>query len=269
VPEEFRGFAYEGAAMAFALLDAFPGPRGRRLTGFLDGPASEHVYMAYVGAGWALAKLPSPLWSRVSTPDPVLRWLALDGYGFHQAYFHTGRYVRRQHCTAGPDRPVDGPPAYRVRVVDQGVGRALWFVCGADVDRVATTIRGFAPERHADLFSGAGLAATYAGGADVTELRRLRDAAGEHRGVLAQGCAFGAKARVRAGIVQPHTAVATEVFCGMSPEKAAKVTADALPVDDDVPPAHAGGATPRDAGVPAYERWRRRIADVFEERAVP
>lgn len=262
VPTEFRGFAYEGAAMAFALLDALGQPGGSRLTAFVDGPASAHVYMAYVGAGWALAKLPGPLWRRVAVPDPLLRWLAWDGYGFHQAYFRTDSYVRRQHRTAGPGRPVNGPVAYRARVVDQGVGRAMWFVCGADVDLLASTIRGFAPQRHADLFSGAGLAATYAGGAGEAELRRLREAAGEHRGVLAQGAAFGAQARLRAGLLQSHTTVATGVFCQMSPQEAAKVTEEALPADGDAAPADADGSTP------AYERWRRRIAEVLQERAV-
>ena len=29
--------------------------------------------------------------------DPLLGWLAIDGYGFHQAYFHTARYVGEQY----------------------------------------------------------------------------------------------------------------------------------------------------------------------------
>jgi enediyne biosynthesis protein E3 len=266
VPAQFRGFAYEGAAMAFTLLDALPVPGRGRLAEFLAGTGSPHVYMAYVGAGWALARLPRPLWTRVTVPDPLLRWLALDGYGFHQAYFRTDAYVRRQHRTAGPDRPVGGPAAYRARVVDQGVGRALWFVCGADVECVLATIRGFAPSRQSDLFSGAGLAATYAGGAGEAELQRLRGAAGEHRAALAQGSAFAAKARLRAGLVAPHTAIATEVFCAMDPETAAKVTDDALPPDADPPFPGGAGGSPVEAQVPAYERWRRRIADVFAER---
>jgi hypothetical protein len=251
LPTPLRGFGYEGAAMAFALLDALPVPGRGRLDRFLAGAGADHIYMAYVGAGWALARLPRPLHRRLAVADPLLRWLVLDGYGFHQAYFHTGRYVYGQYQQTALRWPPGGPQWYVPHVVDQGIGRALWFVYGTDPARVAGAIGRFAPGRHADLFSGAGLAATYAGGADETELRVLRDAAGKHRPALAQGSAFAAQARIRAGLQQPATATATGVFCDMTPEKAAKVTDDALPdpVGDDP--------------VPAYERWRRAIAAQF------
>lgn len=252
VPDPLRGFAYEGAAMAFALLDALPGPGRRRTATFIDGPAGRHTYMAHVGAGWALARLPRPLRSRLPVSDPLLRWLVLDGYGFHQAYFHTAQYVGDQRRGPGPGWPADGPAWYVPHVVDQGIGRALWFVCGTDVERIVRTIDGFAPERHADLYSGVGLAATYAGGAVEPELRHLSDSAGPHRPALAQGSAFAAKARIRAGLLQPGTAVATDVLCGLTPEKAAKVTDDAIPELGQ-------GET-----IPAYERWRRTIAAQFD-----
>ena len=70
---------------------------------------------------------------------------------------------------------------------------------------------------------------------------------------LAQGSAFAAGARVRAGLVVPHNEVATQVFCGMSTAEAAKVTDVTLPRGQD-------GATP------AYERWRQAIAAEFEGR---
>lgn len=256
VPAAMRGFGYEGAAMAFALLDALPVPGAGRFAGFLAGAGAPHTYMLHVGAGWALARLPRAVHRRLPVTDPLLRWLALDGYGFHQAYFHTARYVRDQHRDACPSWPADGPADYRARAVDQGVGRALWFVCGADPERVTRTVRSFDRARHADLWSGVGLAATYAGGVPPEGLRGLRDDAGEHRPALAQGSAFAAQARLRAGLATPGTAAATEVFCAMPPEKAARVTDDTLPVDT-------AGAVLDGVPVPAYEVWRRRIADRF------
>src|SRR5690242_12608533 len=59
VSTRFRGFAYEGAAMAFAIRDATGLGRGL-VPAFLAGCGREHVYMAYVGVGWAMARLPRP-----------------------------------------------------------------------------------------------------------------------------------------------------------------------------------------------------------------
>ncbi|PZG24359.1 enediyne biosynthesis protein [Micromonospora craterilacus] len=249
VEPDMRGFAYEGAAMGFAVLDGLTG--GSRVARFLAGPADRHVYMVHVGMGWAMARLPR--WRRraVQPTDRLLGWLALDGYGFHQAYFHTARYVREHH--RGHVGPWPGDPAGRWtgQVVDQGIGRALWFVAGADPDRVADTIDRFPAERREDLYSGTALAATYAGGASREVLLRLAVRGAAHAPAMAQGSAFAAQARGRAGLTTEHTGVATEVFCGTPAAQAAKVTQTALDgLDHDGP-------------VPAYLVWRQRIAEQF------
>lgn len=249
LPTRYQGFAYEGAAMGFALLDGLL-PRSRRTAAFLRGPGDAHVYMAYVGIGWAMARLPGPLWPDTSGLDPLLRWLVHDGYGFHQAYFHTDRYVHQRVRDARAARRT-GDGAYALRAADQGIGRALWFVGGTDVDRVARLVEGFSAERRSDLYSGVGLAATYAGGADEDELRRLREHAGQHRGFLAQGSAFAAEARARAGIVVPHTELGTAVLCGTDAEKAARASRDLRP-DTTAPET--------DTARPRYEVWRSSLA---------
>ncbi|MFC0031638.1 DUF1702 family protein [Micromonospora chaiyaphumensis] len=254
IPTQFRGFAYEGAAMALAMRDGLRVGRPRHVAELLAGRGDAHAYMAYVGVGWAMARLPRFRWHRLHAPDPLLRWLVLDGYGFHQAYFRTARYAYLAYRPAAFPWPGDDRTGYAVRAIDQGVGRALWFVGGTDVDRVGELIGRFAPERRADLYAGAGLAATYAGGASEAELVRFRQAAGEHRDQLAQGSAFAAGARVRAGLVVPHNEVATAVFCGTTPAEAAKVTDAAL--------AQARPTATR----PAYESWRLAIAEEFRHR---
>ncbi|MEV7008602.1 DUF1702 family protein [Streptosporangium sp. NPDC051022] len=251
IPTRFRGFAYEGAAMGFAVLDALPLGGGDRIARFLAGRGDDHIYMVYVGIGWAMARLPRFRWPEISAFDPMLRWLVLDGYGFHQAYFRTGRYVHGQFLDPRFPWTADRFQWYANHAVDQGIGRAMWFVGGTDADLVATMIDRFPESRRSDLYAGAGLAATYAGGADEQELRTFWQRAGEYRPQVAQGCAFAAEARQRAGLVVPHTLLATRVFCDMTPEQAARISEKARPDG------------PVQGDVPAYEVWRRRIADEF------
>lgn len=247
VPREFRGFAYEGAAMACSIMDALPGSKGQRLSGLLAGRGDAHTYMAYVGIGWAMARLPRMLHPDIGRTDPLLRWLILDGYGFHQAYFRTARYVHGQYREQKLPWPQD-QASYAQRAVDQGIGRALWFVGGTDVDAVQALVDAFPPARRGDLYSGVGLAATYAGGAGADELLRLRESVGAYRPQLLQGSAFAAEARERAGLTVPHTQLATEVLCGMKPHEAAGVCRELRP----------GAAHWVDT--PAYETWRQHIA---------
>ena len=248
VERELHGFAYEGAGMALALRDALSPLRKDRLARFLAGPGDAHSYIIHVGAGWILARLPlSParLLSRLA--DPVLRWLALDGYGFHEGFFRWPQSVEHGHVP-GKLR------GYERRGFDQGLGRSLWFVEGADVRRLPATIQSFALERRPDLWSGLGLACGYAGGRTRAELEELRRAAGPCAPQLAQGVAFAAKARERAGNMAPHTELACKVVCGTSAAQAAEVTDETL---RDLPADR--------PGEPAFEVWRRRIQERFTE----
>ncbi|NLU79172.1 DUF1702 family protein [Micromonospora sp. HNM0581] len=258
VPRRFRGFAYEGAAMGFALVDALTPGSPRRSAEFLAGSGGRHVYMAYVGIGWALARLPRFLWRRAAAAatDPLLRWLVHDGYGFHQAYFHTDTYVRGRRPVTDFPWPPEGPASYAARAIDQGIGRATWFVAGSDPTIAADLIDRFAQERRQDLYSGAGLAAAYAGGCTEDELRLFLHRAGEHAPFVAQSAAFAAQARIRAGLLMPHTELATRVLCRTSAAEAARVTDELIPAEPIAP------------GLPAYEMWRRAVAERFRAARV-
>lgn len=251
VPVAWRGFAYEGAGMGAAMLDGLPFGGDGHVAALLEETGAEHVYMIYVGVGWAMARLPRFRWPSAGLFDPLLRGLVLDGYGFHQAYFHTRRYVHQQYQDLPFPWPDNETRHHSHHIVDQGIGRALWFVGGTDVDQVTTLVERFPHLRRADLYAGVGLAATYAGGVGEAELISLRERAGRYRPQLVQGSAFAAEARVRAGNVLPHTAVATRVLCGTTPVHAARIT-------QDVRPAH-----PVDGAAPAYEYWRHDIAGQF------
>jgi enediyne biosynthesis protein E3 len=236
IDNERRGFAYEGAAMALAVIDAMARWRAPRWREFLDGPGEPHAYMVHVGAGWAMARV-GPLARRVEqTMDPLLRPLAYDGFGFHEAYFHAERYSNGQR----PPAALEGDQRH---AFDQGLGRGFWFVESADPARVAQRIETFADERRDDLWSGVGLACAYAGSADAAALADLRASAGDRAPWMAQGAAFAAKARLRAGNPAPHTRAACEALAALDDIAAARVTDEAL------------------VGAPDYEQWRRRIRD--------
>ena len=251
VPTRFRGFAYEGAGMGLAVLDGMPVGRSDRVQRFLAGAGDKNNYMVYVGVGWAMARLPRMCWRGLYAPDPLLRWLALDGYGFHQAYFRTDKYVKEQWVEPSFPWPTDDRWGYANRAIDQGIGRAMWFVGGTDPVAVADLIDAFAPSRRADLYSGAGLAATYAGGVDEAELQIFAQRAGEFLPQVAQASAFAAEARIRAGLLVPHTELAAHVLCGTDATRAAALT-------QELRPDH-----PIDGDEPAFELWRQQIASAL------
>ncbi|MCW2933279.1 MAG: hypothetical protein JWM19_4241 [Actinomycetia bacterium] len=258
VDAELRGFAYEGATMALTILDATG--RGHRTRDLLRGPGQSHIFLAYIGIGFAMARLPRPLWKKV-VPDltgdpyyPTMSWLAVDGYGFDRAYFDTPRWVDAQRVP----RPYSwgGSPDYFLRAVDQGIGRALWFICGGHAPSVATAVGRFASHRQADLWSGIGLAATFAGGCDAEGLASLRSAAGEHGPQLALGAVFAVKARAYAGLVPEHTRIACSALTETSVDKAVAIA------DDTVASASHGMQPP-------YEIWRQRIRAHFTMELCP
>jgi hypothetical protein len=237
--------------MGYAIRDGLPIGSNQHVARFLAGRGRDHAYMAYIGVGWAMARLPRFRWSKITVADPFMRWLVLDGYGFHQAYFKTDKYVHQQYQEPEFPWPTEGQQWYSNHAIDQGIGRALWFVAGTDGDLAATMIDKFAEARKPDLFSGAGLAATYAGGVTEDELRSFFDRAGKYQPQVTQGSAFAATARIEAGLVTPHTELATQVFCGMTPAQASSISSLARPessTSDDLP---------------IYELWRQRIADEF------
>jgi hypothetical protein len=253
LPAEFRGFAYEGAGMALALLDRLAPWRRDRLRVFLAGPGEPHTYMLTIGAGWTLGRLRLGPRGLLRSLDPVTGWLALDGYGFHEGYFHPARTI---DAGIRPARL----KGYAKRAFDTGVGRSLWFVAGADPERLAQRIRRFEPSRQAELWAGCGLACSYAGGVGDDVIARLIELAGPLRGALAQGAAFAAKARLRASNPTEHTRRAVEQICSCPVELAAKLCDRELTrlLQRPDEPAASGDADP------LFERWRVKIRQSLE-----
>jgi hypothetical protein len=242
------GFAYEGAGMALELRDRLDPLRRDRLARFLAGPGDAHAYMVHIGAGWAWARL-GPL-ARVSKRlrelDPVLGWLALDGYGFHEGYFHSSRTI----AEGRRPRRISGAAG---SVFDTGVGRSLWFVCGADPEAIAAAIQALEPARRADLWAGSALACSYAGGVSSETIERFAALAHDYPEAVAQGAAFAAKARERAGHLTDQTRLAARLLTGATAERAAAVCDESLAL-------LAGGIGDDETG---FARWRRTIGETL------
>ena len=244
VDTDLRGFAFEGTAMGLALLDCFTPWRKNRWHTFTSRLAQPHIYMMHVGLGWALARLRRSVTSYLARLDPLLGWLVVDGYGFHEGYFGWPRYIEQQTIPARLE-------GYERHVFDQGLGRSMWFVKGADVRAVANAINAFPSARRNDLWSGVGLACAYAGGCGRAAIESLRMAVNEHLPAFAQGVAFAAKTRQRAANLNSHTETVCRLICGQSAEAVAAITDAAL---EDL---H------EDGGLPGYAVWRRRIQNKF------
>jgi hypothetical protein len=250
VEPEDRGFAFEGAAMAIAIEDTMLPFRGR-FESWLAGPGWPHEYMTYVGAGWAVARIP---WQRFRAERRAralhrFLWpLVLDGFGFHEAYFHSTDLAGVSN-PRGLDTDL-GRSAY-----DQGLGRGFWFVCGADPWNIAALIGQYDSFRRWDLWSGAGLACAYAGGVSREEARIFARVAGPFAAAAGQGACFAAKARIRAGNLAAHTEMACQMLCGMSAVEAAALCDRTYLLVRD-----AGGT---------YHDWRKLVRSKLEGVSTP
>ncbi|MEO7019924.1 MAG: DUF1702 family protein [Ktedonobacteraceae bacterium] len=240
---ELRGFAYEGAGIGLAALDCIL-PWKNRTRAFTDGPGSDYIYAVPLGAGMALARMRRRPEKFLSRLDPVVGWIALDGYGFHEGFFARKRAVEEQFVPKHLS-------SYGRRVFDHGLGRSIWFVAGANVERVATTIAAFPQARQGDLWSGVGLGCGYTGGVDHAALARLHTVSGLYTSQLAVGVAIAAHARRRAGTPAPYAELACEVLCGTSCDEVARMVEAAFL------------NLPTNGSKPAYAIWRERIEAHF------
>jgi hypothetical protein len=236
VAPEDRGFAVEGAAMGCAIADAAMFG-GNRLRCWIACTTEDYSYLTHVGAGWALARVPWRRRAILRHLDPVHSWLAFDGLGFHDGYFHSRR------IDAGWRRLTTG---YAARAYDQGVGRAVWFSSGGSIAGAAAAIARLDAARHNDLWAGLGLAVGYAGGATAMELQLVLQAAPDARVWLAQGAAFAAEARAQADHVPPCTHETVRVLTGLDVEKTVQLVRR---VRQSLP------STATET-LPSYELWR-------------
>ncbi|HEX3554764.1 MAG TPA: DUF1702 family protein [Thermoanaerobaculia bacterium] len=229
------GFAFEGVGLCYALGDLLAPWRPSRLRAFLEGPGQDHDYIVAVGAGFALARLPwgKWLWPLCSRRlDPLIVWCLPDGYGFHQGIFHPRRYV------AGRAAPPAVLPPFARQLFDSGLGRSLWWSQGAEPQRIARVIDGFAASRRPEMWCGIGVAAAYAGGGTGDDaLLALRDLAGPYSADFLSGIPFASRMRQKGRNPSPVTDRACELLLGLSAGEASDwivATVERVVADDSV-----------------------------------
>jgi len=257
VSSEYKGFAYEGAAMGLGLMDQLFPWRSSQFSIFLTDARNLYPYLTYVGLGWSLARLPGGIVNfskrlveslspstETASNNSLLTCLVIDGYGFHQGYFVWKKYVQEKF------EPIYLPPAC-LPLFNQGLGRSLCFVLGMDGERIATTIKQFPQSRQADLWSGVGLAVTYAGGLTGSDIESLKKQSQEYLPAFAQGVAFAAKARQRANYVPEHTVLVCQLVWGQPVEVIANLTDTKL------------WDLPLNSKLEAYRIWRQRLQQAF------
>ncbi|NDU71414.1 DUF1702 family protein [Actinomadura sp. DSM 109109] len=249
LPHDLRGFAFEGAAMGVALVDLATFSGGRRVRALAEGTGARYVHLIHVGVGWAYARTHLHPWTGIRYGRPLLRWLAWDGWGFHQAFFKSERVLVRHWI----ERPARG----NTRTIrDQGIGRALWFYAGGDPVEVAGTIGAFPAARRPDVWAGIGLAAAYTGALPPDRLAELLELAAGFEEHVAQGAAFAAKAHVVSLEVPGPSAKAIETLTGAAPEVAAAWT------DEAALTAEGCGDGPE-----GYEVWRARVRQAWRKHS--
>jgi hypothetical protein len=240
-----RGFFVEGGAMGSALVDSLPF-RKVMLPRYIAMFGAQYPILVHAGVGLTISKLSWREKGILAELDPFYRWLAYDGLGYHNMYFEPDKTL------AGPKRILEG---YASRAYDQGAGRGIWFISGADVGKAAATVAAMTSDRQPDLWAGVGLALCYAGPAGSKAFRDAQALAGPYAADMAMGVAIACTVRVKDQSLLPEVREAITALWGVTPEVLAE-RVEAM--RQSIPSAALADGT-------AYAAWRAEIVLDFNQ----
>lgn len=252
VDDHHRGFAFEGVGAYLAAIDLATWGATRRLDELVRGPAGHHDGLALLGAGFAVARVPwgAVLWRRYRERlDAALAWCMADGLGFHQGLFRHRQWIRQRRSPPG------FLPSYDRSAFDSGIGRALWWVEGADPRRIADSIGSFPANRQGELWNGIGTACTYAAGRDGEALRDLDRRSGAWRSDFLSGVSFAPLIRRRGRNPSELTDRACRELLGMTADQAADMTQEVVTETEQ----SLAGSSRRSREI--YDEMRRRMRE--------
>jgi len=197
--KEDVGFFNEGIGMGLFTLDLVSVFKKDRFWEFIKDKGKHHEYMAYIGAGIACGVFKIlPIKKFIAKSNPTCGLLLLNGVGFYYAYFKPKKTLGNNFYV--PKKLLKD--SFKVYSYDNGIGRALWFVHGGNPQSIQQNIDKFPVNRRAGIWSGVGLAATYAGGVDQSVIAELIERSGEYKGHLKEGSMLAVHTRDLAG--NPH-----------------------------------------------------------------
>ncbi|MEH1972053.1 MAG: DUF1702 family protein [Nostoc sp.] len=211
IDSELLGFALEGVGIGLAELDALKPQKQNRVQAFLEGTTAAYQTMVYLGVGLGLVRCKLPIEPYLNQQHPVGCWPVVDGYGFNHGIYYWQDYIDGQAIPM----QLSG---YLGRVFDQGLGRSIWLVDCADVNRIATTIGAFPATRQTDLWGGIGYVCASVGGAERSTIEALGKVAGDRVSELAKGATCAAKFRKLLGNQAGYTGLVSEILCSMAAE---------------------------------------------------
>jgi hypothetical protein len=216
--------------MALGILDATSIRRPSSFRSLLDASDEKQIYTMIVGLGWAISRFPMIKRIESLCPTPFLKSLIGDGLGFHQAFFYHRRI---------PNLPI---PSH---------ARDPQMLSGGNADYLHAHVQKFPVEWHSCIWSGVGLAATFASGSSDSNLERLRSLASTHHPYLAQGSAFAATALSLSNCTQPFHSICCEKLCGLSIAQATEASESTKP------------SKQTNSGIRQFEQWREDLAAIF------
>ncbi|MFC5407288.1 DUF1702 family protein [Cohnella soli] len=189
----YRGFAYEGTGMGFGAKASLLPSAGKRFENSFRKLDPNYLYQYYVGLGWFL-QIRFGFRFRgyrkwLQQLDPRYAPIVFDGVGFKIGLFS---YSENKQIT----RKFNHFPWHFQRVCYQGMGRAIWFICGFDLDKAIAEIQYLPYAFRGDAYSGLGLAVAYSMFDNLSFALRSEDQVPScYRTAFRQGQAFGWEAR--------------------------------------------------------------------------
>ena len=188
---EYVSVAFEGCSMAIAITSLKNRDSLIDWHLFVSEKGQNYLAQIHVGLGWALAELQLPIRQYLIAIDPKWQLRVLDGFGYYCGLF------RRRDAIRTMSFPLEIPEEL-YSGYNQGIGRFLYYLAQGNVERLARNIELFTDDRHADFWRGIGIAATFIGGSDESELIELNKLAGEHNQQLKIGVALAANSLKKA-----------------------------------------------------------------------
>ena len=226
IAPEYRGFAYEGTGLYFAVMDLMI-PGSARLEAWTHSAGEPHDYIAMVGAGFAISRIPLAirrLESYQKRLDELTAFCLADGYGFHEGYFQWKSFLDGRKPA-----PASFNPQNR-QLYDSGVARAMWWVYGADPVAIAAAISRFDEDRRPEMWAGLGVALSYAsaGPSVPNPSSKLLELSGPYRYDLLSGIPFAAHMRWKGKNPAPWTERACSELLNMTVSETSDLVLGAL-----------------------------------------